>query len=99
VKDLDQSDYEADGQRMNDEPCLNRIDYTVDCVEIKPGLRVFTIDCRWGTVISDESAMYGEGWWYVDEDDHGYAALNGERICTRDNITGTTDPKGATNAT
>ena len=67
-------------------------DFTADGVEIKPDLRVFTNNCRWGTVV-EPYPCYGDGWWKVVEDGYGPVGLNGERIASRDYITGSSDPQ------
>lgn len=67
---------------------------TSDGAAIKVGLRVFTINCRWGTVATVPDT-FRNNWFYVDEDDAGRCLLNGERVATRNNITGTPDPKCA----
>jgi hypothetical protein len=61
--------------------------YTTDGVEIKPGMRVFTNDCRWGTVSGVAwTELTGTVWWNVDEDNHGRCPIDGSRMSTRDNI-------------
>jgi len=56
---------------------------TSDGVAIVPGLRVFTIDCAWGTVSADMVGAY-DGWFNVEYDDGRRPLPNGERMSTRD---------------
>lgn len=69
---------------------------TSDKVEISVGLRVFTNDWSWGTVIEAPSE-YNDGWWKVKiDDDASYCAgqtksYNGERL-TCQNPSGERDP-------
>ena len=76
---------------------MDKVHYTADGVAITPGLRVFTNNCRWGTVTYEDSPAYNPGWFWVEEDRDGrYGGaylLNGERMSTRDLITGSTDPR------
>jgi hypothetical protein len=55
---------------------------TADGVLITPGLRVFTIDCAWGTV--EGPALGSPDWFDVRYDDGRRPMLNGERMSTRD---------------
>lgn len=52
--------------------------YTWDGVEIVEGLRVFTNECKWGTVGKHKY----DGWFDVDYDDGGRTLMNGERLRT-----------------
>jgi hypothetical protein len=67
-------------------------DYTTDGVEIRAGLRVFTNNCRWGTV--QGPALGTPGWWDVQEDDAGRPMLDGTRMATRSPF-GDLDPNPA----
>lgn len=63
-------------------------------VEITPGLRVFTNDWEWGTVLeenwkyqgpTDPGGEHFDGWFRVRLDlqgDEGYRLYNGERMTT-----------------
>jgi hypothetical protein len=58
--------------------------YTSDGVKLYPGLRVFTIDCTWGTVVK-EAQVYGNGWWYIQPDGlPGLMPYNGERLAVKE---------------
>jgi hypothetical protein len=71
-----------------------RQDKTSDGVLIKYGLRVFTNNCRWGTVIGLCDVMQNDiGWWNLIEDgtDGPPTMLDGSRMAVRDNIGFTAD--------
>lgn len=55
------------------------------------GDRVFTSNCRWGTIVE----VGADGWCAVNEDNARRTHLNGTRMATRDNISGTRDPQVA----
>lgn len=66
---------------------------TVDGVPITPGLRVFTYDCVWGTVLPEQwnhpnsanpDSDTFDGWFRVSVPEGGYRIYNGERMSTRD---------------
>lgn len=66
--------------------------YTDDGIPVKPGMRVFTTDCRWGTVVNIAwTEVNGVIWWNVDEDNYGRCPIDGSRMSTRDNISFSTD--------
>lgn len=65
--------------------------YTSDGVEITPGLRVMTIDVKWGTVepeqftrerSTDPGGEYFDGWFDVLYEDGTKTLMNGERMRT-----------------
>lgn len=74
---------------------------TSDKVEISVGLRVFTNDWSWGTVIEAPSEYDNDGWWKVKiDDDAEYCAgqtksYNGERMAVRAPLNGKPDPHPA----
>lgn len=77
---------------------------TANGVVISPGLRVITNDLIWGTVEAaqftdggplDPGGEYFDGWFYVMYDDGRRGRFNGERMSTRDTISGSTDPRAA----
>lgn len=63
--------------------------YTSNNVEISIGLRVFTNDWSWGTVVKEPSGWDTDGWWSVKiDDDAEYCAgqtktYDGQRLTTR----------------
>ena len=66
--------------------------HTVDGVPITPGLRVFTNDCVWGTVLPEQwnhpdsanpDSDTFDGWFRVSVPGGGYRIYNGERLSTR----------------
>lgn len=65
------------------------MDKTSNGVEIALGLRVFTNDWSWGTVVAAPDE-WSDGWWKVKiDDDASYCAgmtksYNGERMTTRE---------------
>ena len=71
----------------------NRVFGTTDGVPITPGLRVFTNDWCWGTVMPEQftsgrsTAVYGDyfdGWFQVALDNGNVRAYNGDRLSTRE---------------
>ena len=59
-----------------------KIHRTDNGVPITIGLRVFTNNWRWGTVVEPPREWDERGWFTVDEDGHGRLSLNGERMTT-----------------
>ena len=79
--------------------------HTVDGVPITPGLRVFTTDCAWGTVLPEQWSRTGSvnpdddtfnGWFRVSlPGGNAYRLYNGERLSTR-NLDGRPEQTTAT---
>lgn len=73
--------------------------FTSEGIPVTAGLRVFTSNCRWATVIDCGEPYDDEGWFTVAEDGTGSRTLlNASRVAVRDNITHTTDPEATLQA-
>lgn len=53
---------------------------TTDGKVIEEGLRVFTCECVWGTVVEH---LYHQ-WWRIRYDDGSYGTYDGSRMSTQD---------------